>query len=175
MKVYKYFTFIPSSSVVWLDEDTRPCPICGRGPEPGQYGYHYIAPDGERVRVAVCYHHQEQVQAIEEPRHWAELKYQIESGWPENPIWYCRIVVTEEPQQIGHLHTTPAAGSAPSVWSGEEQLFFLTGTGCWPCTSREGHFVVEEYHDSETPVRKKISREEALRLALEKGTRWTIQ
>jgi len=71
--------------------------------------------------------------------------FQIESGFPENPIWKCPVSFKQsEQKQKVHFHTTQRLGESPSVFEGRiSGLFFACKGGNFPVEVREGSLVLE--------------------------------
>lgn len=132
--------------------------MCGKKP-------HYTFRDNETgTYVGVCYSKEcnAQAKAATYRRNETNLFYKIASGWETNPIWHCELVFDEAVSEVVHLHTTPAAGAPPSIFSGKVSgLHFRANGGLWPIEAREGVIIKSVWTNDEQTVTE-LSVEEAV-------------
>ncbi len=77
------------------------------------------------------------------------LAYCIESGWENNPWWFCPVSFDARLQKIDHLHTTEYLGAAPSIFKGSVSgLVFNANCKTFPIEARCGELLVAESEKS---------------------------
>lgn len=168
-KKYSYVgAYRPDPCVPYgAQEDRHKCLVCDGDPDYVFYQCHYgqyALPDDwkETVWVFACRLHEQAVSEMEVDRNDWEIFYLIESGWSENPIWWCETRLGDE-YVVPHLHVTPGVNAPPLIFSGNTSgLLFITGNGSFPVESREGSLVCIVYKDNARDEQD-VSIEEAVK------------
>jgi len=131
------------------------CVICG------EKGHWVFFDNKEKQRVYACRAHREDMEKMTYVRNELIVQYRLRSGWDENPIWHCPVVL-DKPQQVDHLHTTQDAGQAPSIFSGKTSgLLFKARGSLWPIEARNGQLELVIWKNDNKQV-KNISPQEAI-------------